>query len=60
MKIIGVVHLKALPGSPLYANNLDQIYEYALKDAETLVKGGVDSIIIENFGDNPFIKDSPN
>ena len=58
MKIIGVVHLKALPGSPLYANNLDQIYEYALKDAETLVKGGVDSIIIENFGDNPFVKDS--
>jgi membrane complex biogenesis BtpA family protein len=58
MKIIGVVHLMALPGSPLYANNLKQIYEAALKDAQTLKNGGVDSIIIENFGDTPFVKDS--
>ena len=58
MKIIGVVHLKALPGSPSYGNNLEQIYQNAKKDAEALKNGGVDSIIFENFGDTPFVKDS--
>jgi len=58
MKIIGVVHLNALPGSPSYGNNLEQIYQNAKKDAEALKNGGVDSIIFENFGDTPFAKDS--
>lgn len=58
MKIIGVVHLKALPGSPLYANNIEQIYQNAIEDAKALENGGVDSIIFENFGDTPFVKDS--
>jgi len=58
MKIIGVVHLKALPGSPLYGNNIEQIYQNAIEDAKALENGGVDSIIFENFGDTPFVKDS--
>ena len=58
MKTIGVVHLKALPGSPSYENNLSEIYKSALEDSTALQNGGVDSIIIENFGDIPFTKDS--
>ena len=58
MKIIGVVHLKALPGSPFYQNNLSEIYETALEDSINLDNGGVDGIIIENFGDVPFVKNS--
>ena len=58
MKTIGVVHLKALPGSPSYENNLSEIYKSALEDSTALQNGGVDSIIIENFGDIPFAKNS--
>ena len=58
MKVIGVVHLKGLPGSPSYDSNLEQIYKLAIKDAQSLKLGGVDSVIIENFGDSPFVKDS--
>ena len=36
MKIIGVVHLKALPGSPFCQNNLSEIYETALEDSVNL------------------------
>lgn len=52
--IIGCVHLKALPGSPLYEGNLNAIYEQALSEAKIYQDQGVDAIIIENFGDTPF------
>jgi len=55
--IIGVVHLKPLPGSPLY-RYLGEVWKSALKDAETLKKGGVSGLIIENYGDRPFTKRS--
>ena len=58
MKTIGVVHLKALPGSPSYSSNLSEIYKSAIEDSLALENGGVDSIIIENFGDIPFVKNS--
>jgi len=31
-------------------------YERALSDAEALVRGGVDGLIVENFGSAPFVK----
>jgi len=58
MKIIGVVHLKGLPGSPSNILSLDEIINLAQKDVNSLVNGGVDGIIIENFGDVPFVKDN--
>ena len=54
--LIGMVHLKALPGSPEYAGDLDAIEAAALADARNLVAGGVNAILIENFGDVPFSK----
>ncbi len=51
--IIGVVHLKPLPGSSEY-NNLEEVIERAIKDGITLKEGGVDGIIIENYGDKPY------
>lgn len=54
--IIGMVHLKALPGSPAYRGNWKEILEAALKDAEALYKGGVDGIQLENQFDKPFLK----
>ena len=56
MIIYGVVHLKALPGSPSNSKGLDEITKLAQKDIENLHTAGVDGIIIENFGDVPFVK----
>lgn len=52
--IIGCVHLKALPGSPLYDGNLEALYQHALRETEIFETHGVDGLIIENFGDRPF------
>jgi membrane complex biogenesis BtpA family protein len=52
--IIGVLHLPPLPGAPSYDGNPQRVLELALGDAEALVKGGVDAIMIENFGDTPY------
>ena len=55
--VIGVIHLPPLPGSPLYRGwekNFEEIIDKALKDAMALTEGGVDAIIVENYGDKPF------
>ncbi|MCX8205424.1 MAG: BtpA/SgcQ family protein [Candidatus Nezhaarchaeota archaeon] len=52
--IIGVVHLKPLPGSPMYEGGFEEVVEEALRDARALVEGGVDGILVENYGDRPF------
>ncbi|ALV62000.1 photosystem I assembly BtpA-like protein [Thermococcus sp. 2319x1] len=54
--LIGMVHLKPLPGSYFYQNNLDNVIEHALKEAKKLEKAGFDAVMIENFNDVPFPK----
>ncbi|OYT34379.1 hypothetical protein B6U96_13150 [Archaeoglobales archaeon ex4484_92] len=54
--VIGVVHLKPLPGSPLH-NSLDDVLNSAIRDAKVLEEGGVDALIIENYGDLPYLKE---
>jgi hypothetical protein len=54
--LIGMVHLKPLPGSYLYDGDLDSIVESAVKDARTLEEAGFDAVMVENFGDVPFPK----
>ena len=56
MKVYGVVHLKSLPGSPTNRLSIDEIIDAAQEDVNSLIYGGVDGIIIENFGDTPFVK----
>ncbi len=58
--LIGVVHLPALPGDPGYdGRSLDEIIEFAMTDAKTIVEGGISALIIENFGSAPFPKGTP-
>ncbi|WP_255169828.1 BtpA/SgcQ family protein [Natrononativus amylolyticus] len=52
--VIGMVHLPPLPGSPGFEGDRDAIRTRALEDAVTLEAGGVDGVILENFGDSPF------
>jgi hypothetical protein len=51
--IIGMVHLKAMPGFPGYCGNLQEIIDLAVKDAILLEKGGVDGLIVENIFNRP-------
>lgn len=56
--VIGVVHLPPLPGDPRHdgAQTFRDVEAFALRDADALTKGGVDAILIENFGSAPFSK----
>ena len=58
MQLIGVVHLKSLPGSPSNTLKLDEIIIKAQQDYNTLKEGGISGVIFENFGDTPFVKDN--
>jgi membrane complex biogenesis BtpA family protein len=55
--IIGMIHLRALPGSPYYEGSMQTVIDSALADADVLEQGGVDALMIENFFDAPFFKD---
>lgn len=55
--VIGVVHLKPLPGSPGFSGALEEVRRAALADAKALWDNGVDGLILENFGDAPFFPD---
>ena len=53
--LLGVVHLRPLPGSPLFGGEpLERIVEAARTDAKTILGAGFDGYVIENFGDVPF------
>lgn len=54
---LGVIHLPALPGSPLAELPIADVVRRATHDAVALLDGGVDGIIVENFGDAPFARD---
>ncbi|MFC4544662.1 BtpA/SgcQ family protein [Halosolutus amylolyticus] len=55
--LVGMVHLPALPGAPAADGDRDAIRTRMLEDARRLEAGGVDGIILENFGDAPFYPD---
>lgn len=54
--LIGVVHLKPLPGSPRYGGSMVRVIEAAVADATAYERGGAHGVFIENFGDLPFTK----
>ena len=55
--VIGVIHLRALPGSPDYDGaSMDALLAHALSEAERYRAGGLDGLIVENHGDIPFAK----
>ena len=50
-----MIHLQALPGTPRNMHSPSQIIDMALKEAEILKKAGIDSIMIENMHDVPYL-----
>jgi len=55
--IIGMCHLRALPGDPGYdfQKGLDWVYECALADINSLQEGGVDAILFSNEFSLPYL-----
>ena len=54
--IIGMVHLRPLPGSPGYdpvSMGMDKILENAVEEAKKLAAAGVDGVQVENMWDIP-------
>src|SRR5260370_30178519 len=54
MRLIGMVHLPPLPGSPRGDGSMERAIAVALADASALIDNGMDALIIENYGDAPF------
>jgi membrane complex biogenesis BtpA family protein len=55
--VIGVIHSLPLPGSPEYQDgSVQEIFDFAVTEAEKYHRGGVDGLIVENHGDIPFSK----
>lgn len=54
--LIGMVHVRALPGTPFNTDSMDKIVETAVAEAETYQLSGFDGIILENMHDRPYLK----
>ncbi len=53
-RLVGVIHLPPLPGSPRSKLSCADVARAAAKDARVLSDAGYDLAMIENFGDAPF------
>src|SRR5438093_12503646 len=56
--LIGVIHLLPLPGAPRWRGSMQEVIRRAVEDARAYESGGADAVIVENFGDIPFTKES--
>lgn len=56
-RLVGMVHLSALPGSPRYGGSMDEVTDRAVADAVALEEAGFPALMVENFGDAPFYPD---
>ncbi|XP_017775031.1 PREDICTED: uncharacterized protein F13E9.13, mitochondrial [Nicrophorus vespilloides] len=54
--VIGMVHVLPLPGTPLYVGNTQQIIDKACYETEIYVKNNIDSILVENMHDVPYVQ----
>lgn len=59
--VIGMVHLGALPGTPLYdaAGGMQRIIDAALADIAALQDGGIDAVMFGNENDRPYTLKAP-
>lgn len=53
--VIGMIHVRALPGSPKSQLSVPELVEHACKEATIYQKCNVDGVIIENMFDVPYV-----
>lgn len=59
-RLIGMVHLRPLPGAPRYDGDFGGVIDAAGEDARRLGRAGFEAVIVENLGDAPyFAEDVP-
>ena len=58
-RVVGVLHLPPLPGSAKggSAATMSALIDAMLRDAHSYAEAGVDTVIVENYGDLPFVRD---
>ncbi|MBP8655161.1 MAG: BtpA/SgcQ family protein [Kiritimatiellae bacterium] len=54
--VIGMIHVRPLPGTPRHAHDWPAIIQTALAEAETYRAGGIHALMIENMHDIPYVK----
>lgn len=53
--VVGVVHVQALPGTPMNKYSFQEIIEKAIYESMVYMEEGVDSILFENMHDRPYL-----
>lgn len=54
--IIAMIHVDALPGTPLHKSSPKEIVKKALNEAQIYLKHGIHGLMIENMHDVPYLK----
>ncbi|ROT81513.1 putative uncharacterized protein F13E9.13, mitochondrial isoform X2 [Penaeus vannamei] len=53
--VIGMIHVKALPGTPLNRHGINELVEMARQEAFAYKEAGVDGVLVENMFDIPYL-----
>ncbi|MEM2004992.1 MAG: BtpA/SgcQ family protein [Zestosphaera sp.] len=55
--LIGMIHLPRLPSTSIRCEtDVSSVLETAVREATTLIGEGFDAVLVENFGDSPYLK----
>nr|CAH7719836.1 unnamed protein product [Callosobruchus chinensis] len=54
--VVGMVHVEALPGTPLFSGSVEKSVSKACKETEVYLKHNVGAIMIENMHDVPYVQ----
>jgi uncharacterized protein len=55
--LIGMIHLRPLPGAPRYTGDFEAVVAEARAEADALSDAGFHGLLVENFNDAPFFPD---
>jgi hypothetical protein len=55
-ELIGMVHVRALPGTPRNGLSVAEICRVAVEEARVLREAGFDAVLLENMHDLPYLK----
>lgn len=54
--VVGMIHVRALPGTPKHAGGMGPILDQALAEAETYRACGIHALMVENMHDVPYVQ----
>lgn len=57
-KLIGMLHVPALIGTPSNALSFEKILDHVLQEADIYIEQGINTFIVENMGDVPYLNRS--